>query len=211
MNDHPVRVEEALKPWIREILRGITGDYVGGVHGSDVAYDQLCNLLDKALAARPHPIEAQGSEGENGNELADYIRDQVCCPRIHGCDLGGAKECPAERVRRALTRPDPSLGGREAVFARVIAPIEADEDFTWAEWGMSLRRFAMSQPAPPSLGMEGVRSALELAAWRFEYLARQFRKDGNELLVALAPSAEEAAQDARQALASISPSGKGEG
>lgn len=37
------------------------------------------------------------------HELADYIRDQVCCPRIHGCELNGSDECPAERVRAALS------------------------------------------------------------------------------------------------------------
>jgi hypothetical protein len=39
---------------------------------------------------------------EKDGALADYIRDQVCCPRIHGCELGGSEECPAERVRAAL-------------------------------------------------------------------------------------------------------------
>ena len=36
------------------------------------------------------------------DDIADLIRDQVCCPRIHGCELGGSDECPAERVRSAL-------------------------------------------------------------------------------------------------------------
>jgi len=40
------------------------------------------------------------------DQVADYIRDEVCCPRIHGCELNGAPECPAERVR-ALQGPAP--------------------------------------------------------------------------------------------------------
>lgn len=31
--------------------------------------------------------------------LADFIRDQVCCPRAQGCEVNGTDECPAEQVR----------------------------------------------------------------------------------------------------------------
>lgn len=37
-------------------------------------------------------------------QLADYIRDEVCCPRPQGCEVNGAAECPAERVRATVTR-----------------------------------------------------------------------------------------------------------
>lgn len=69
---------------------------------------------------------------EEGDALADYIRDQVCCPRIHGCELGGADECPAERVRAALAArlPEtPEAGPRptEGVGKLVEALKAADE------------------------------------------------------------------------------------
>ena len=49
----------------------------------------------------------QGQDHEDPDELANFIRDQVCCPRVWGCELGGSEDCPAERVRRALKK-DPT-------------------------------------------------------------------------------------------------------
>lgn len=67
-----------------------------------------------ALDALRAPVE--------GEEIADFIRDQVCCPRIHGCEVNGADECPAERVRgaiRAAALSGPVEGAGEPVAWRV--------------------------------------------------------------------------------------------
>jgi hypothetical protein len=58
-------------------------------------------------SAEQDDFERRRAEAEADAALADYIRDQVCCPRIHGCELGGMAECPAERVRAALARAAP--------------------------------------------------------------------------------------------------------
>lgn len=65
-------------------------------------------------------------KGATNEELADYIRDQVCCPRIHGCELGGSPECPAERVRAALSTPKTPSQGREEI-ARIIHPVAFED------------------------------------------------------------------------------------
>lgn len=62
----------------------------------------------------PNPLSGHSEdypdpESETADQVADFIRDEVCCPRIHGCELGGAPECPAERVR-ALGAPSPTTG-----------------------------------------------------------------------------------------------------
>lgn len=52
---------------------------------------------------KPSPPEEARLDLEGLSGLADYIRDEVCCPRIHGCEINGADECPAERVRALLS------------------------------------------------------------------------------------------------------------
>lgn len=69
--------------------------------------------------------ESLSERVETVDEVADFIRDQVCCPRIHGCELGGAEECPAERVR-ALSRPAPTGEGIERAPASPSADPHAD-------------------------------------------------------------------------------------
>lgn len=55
------------------------------------------------------------------SELVTFIRDQVCCPRIHGCELNGADECPAERARAVI---ETARAERDALKVRV-AELEA--------------------------------------------------------------------------------------
>lgn len=50
---------------------------------------------------------------------------------------------------------------------------------------------------------EVLRAALETAAWRFDYLANQFRRDSDQSLASLASTFDEASTDARTALSAV--------
>lgn len=84
----------------------------------ECGYDErVAALLNEAADALSPPSPKAG-EREDFDTVADYIRDELCCPRIHGCELAGMAECPAERVR-ALKPPEPKAGEVEEMAGTV--------------------------------------------------------------------------------------------
>lgn len=83
----------------------------GGLGGFELRADAVAHWNRRAPEQQPAEPRVEG-------DLADFIRDQVCCPRIHGCELGGSEHCPAERVRAALAALPATCGGEEDLASR---------------------------------------------------------------------------------------------
>lgn len=211
-NDHPVRVEEALAENIRQQI-------IDGTTAAGAGYDRVTLTWNQArtvlasLARAPHPIEAQGGEGGDTT-----ITDAAIQIRVIGQNIvrdptrvsQGNRLCAIADKLRALTRPDPSLGGgldmRKVCDALGFEPDNHHNALKCPYCnpdGLVL--------SPPSLGMEGVREALERARVQFVDYAHQHDAKHTVEADAKAKVDRGMAAMCAQAIASISTPGKGEG
>ena len=223
MNDHPVRVEEALPGYM------LCSDCPPIGYPTNKTRCLEC----PRTAGRPHQIEAQGSEGiEDNHEVANSLLRTEGAEReiqrliealqeSEARSMAWERNCFAEHERanvaeNALTRPDPSLGGREAVHKAVYEACESYESCVYAsERGPVVDRFTdrILALSPPSLGMEGVRALLGRLGRVREFVENEVdnRHGAGALMSDYEGEADEALAELDAALASISPSGKGEG
>jgi hypothetical protein len=172
MNDHPVRVEEALKlaaelrapSWNKE-----DHDPKANYRTRPLALFERAAEMIERLAA-PHPIEAQGSNAATDVEwLRAYAKVNSADHWPKNPEVRAWIEDHNRRVDAALSRPDPSLGGEPYTvqsFADLHTAIErfiaAQPDFpNYGDWPIALPaghwraiNAARSEPSPPSLESE---------------------------------------------------------
>lgn len=114
MDDHTREGDESLDhspkvtatPDLLGFIRQFVEAWEDGMGGDSALYNDAVAVIAKAEGRAPSSaeqnVDAAPRITSNGENIADYIRDRVCCPRVWGCELGGAEECPAERVRSEI-------------------------------------------------------------------------------------------------------------